>query len=146
MKSRKRSKHGSFKAEFAAAVTFGLPLLLLLVYVGLEICQFYTIKSAMEVGARNAARALVVNYNKTGIKITTVYFITIPKYINSSTQFVVTWDTATPPTFVSVTCSFPNGGGGTLVTFPAGPLRYLKSATFDFRTVRVQGTFTCPVQ
>jgi hypothetical protein len=146
-----RNQKGAHLAELGAALMFGLPLLVLIVYVALETTHFYTIKSAMDVGARNAARALVVDYNKTNTKGTSVTWLTMPHYIASSKQFSIDWDTANPPTFVTVTCSYPNDGSYGLPQFPGGPLRWLfnKSAnnsTFTLGTMTVQGTFTVPIQ
>jgi hypothetical protein len=126
---------------------FGLPLLTLLVYVALEIAHFYTIKSAMEVGARNAARALVVKYNVTNTKVTSVTWLSMPHYIASPNQFDVTWDSATVPKFVTVSCRYPSDGSYGLQPFPAGPLRYLNNkATFDLSNFSVRGMFTMPIQ
>jgi Flp pilus assembly protein TadG len=144
---KSRNQRGAYQAEFAAVIVVGLPLLALLVYVGLECAQFYTIKSAMEVGARTAARQLVVNYNNTGSK-NTVVNLTSQSFINNSNQFTVNWDPSNNPTYVTVTCSYPSGGGNGLPEFPAGPLRFLlkQNATFNLRNVVVQGSFTLPVQ
>ena len=148
MKVKLRNQRGGHQlAEFAGVLVVGLPLLTLLVFVGLECGHFYTIKSAMEVGARDAARALVVNYNLTGTEKTVVDWLTIPNYINNSNQFTVVWDSKTPPAFVTVSCAYPSGGGNGLPPFPAGPLRYLITDTkFDLGTFSVKGTFTVPVQ
>jgi Flp pilus assembly protein TadG len=147
MKRRRRNAKGAHIAEFAAVLMFGLPLLTLLVFVSLEIAHFYTIKSAMEVGARNAARALVVKYNVTNTKVTTVDFLTMPRYIANPNQFDVTWDTATVPRFVTVSCKYPSDGSYGLQPFPAGPLRYLNSkSVFDLSNFTVRGRFTMPVQ
>jgi Flp pilus assembly protein TadG len=148
MKRRKRrSKKGAFIAEFTAVLVFGLPLLVLLSYVGLECAQFYAIKSAMETAARAAARKLVIQYNLTGNKNTVVDLRT-DRFINNGNQFTVTWDTATQPTFVTVTCAYPTGGGGGLPEFPCGPLAYMQkaNATFNLQAITVQGTFTLPIQ
>ncbi|HEY9792824.1 MAG TPA: hypothetical protein V6D22_20660 [Candidatus Obscuribacterales bacterium] len=153
IKTNKRNQRGATHiAEFAAALVIGLPLLTLLVFVALECGHFYTIKSAMELGARNAARALVVYYNvnhSTTPASSATFFsdFFIPNYINSATQFTYIWDTAnTPPQYVTVSCAYPSGGGNGLAPFPAGPLRYLSNASFDLGTFTVRGTFTLPVQ
>jgi Flp pilus assembly protein TadG len=146
MKVRLRSKSGAFAAEFAAVLVFGLPLLTVLGFVALEAARFYTIKSAMEVAARTAARGLVVQYNTTGTEGASVTGLTVPNFVANSNQFTVTWDTNTPPSFVTVSCSYPTSGQYGLAPFPAGPLRYLSNATFDTSNIAVQGTTTFPIQ
>ena len=142
-----RKQSGGTITEFACALVFGLPLLVLIVFVTLETAHFYAIKSAMEVGARDAARGLVVNYNKTGTQSTTVNWLTMPNYIASSNQFEVAWDSSSPPQYVTVSCKYPSGGGNGLPPFPSGPLRYLTpKAQFDMGTFTVRGTFTFPIQ
>lgn len=144
-KTRKRNQSGAQIVEFAAVLVIGIPLLVLLLFVGWECAKFFIIKSAMEVGARTAARDLVVKYNTTGTKKTTVDWLTTSNFIASSSQFNVAWDSNTPPTSVSVTCSYPTDGANGLQPFPSGPLRYLGS-TFHMQSIQVQGSFTLPVQ
>jgi Flp pilus assembly protein TadG len=142
-----RDQRGANLVEFAAVLVFGLPLLIVLVFVGNDCAHFYIIKSAMEVGARNAARGLVVQYNKTGVQNTSIDWLTTPSFIANKNQFSVSWDPSTPPAYVTVTCAYPSGGGDGLPVFPTGPLRYLSSnSTFSPGTIHVQGTFTLPVQ
>jgi hypothetical protein len=109
----------------------------------------------MDVGARNAARALVIDYNKTGVQgtNTNLKWLKIPNYIADPGQFTdVTWDNANnPPTYVTVTCTYFSDGRYGLPQFPRGPLRYLfngnpQNATFSLGSMNVQGTFTIPVQ
>lgn len=151
MKKQKRQQNsrGATQVEFACVLIFGIPLLALLIFTCLECARFYTIKSAMEVGARSAARALVVNYNRTGNKNgSNQLTVTMPHYIsNPSQQFVVNWDTANnPPKSVTVTCQYyPNGGNTSLPEFPAGPLKYF-GTTFSLGTIVVKGTYTWPIQ
>ena len=144
-KTRHRNSLGAQIVEFGAVLVLGGPLLIGLIYLAVETTHFFAIKSAMDVGARNAARALVVNYNNSNTEGTTVNFITIPNYINSPSQFTVVWDVANPPTYVTVTCSYPSGGGGGLPPFPNGPIAYMNTA-FNLGAFTVNGTFTCPVQ
>ena len=142
---RRRKQRGAQLVEFASVLAFGLPLLIVLLFVGYDCMQFYIIKSAMERGAREAARGLVVNYNKTGTKKADVDWLSSPNFIASSNQFTVTWDPNVPPTFVTVKCQYPTDGTGGLQPFPSGPLRYFGSA-FDMQNIVVHGTFTLPVQ
>lgn len=144
-KRHTRNQLGAHLAEFAGVLVVGLTLLVFLVFLALECARFYTIKSAMEVGARSAARALVVDYNKTATKGTSVTWLTMPSFIASDRQFTVTWDTASPPTYVTVTCAYPNDGSYGLPKFPGGPLSYINSV-FNVKNVTVQVTFTVPVQ
>ncbi len=142
-----RNQLGANIAEFAGVLMIGGPLVLLLIYLGLECGQFYTIKSAMETSARSAARQLVVKYNTTGNKVTTVDWISVPHFIANSSQFSVTWDSSSPPTYVTVTCSYPSGGAYGLPQFPAGPLKYLSdNSKLSMSSLAPQGTFTLPVQ
>lgn len=152
MKRKARNQNGATVAEFAAAMVIGGPLLILLVFVGLECCKFYTIKSAMEVAARKAARTLVIAYN-TSSNQTENKSVRVPQdvpsneFIANSNQFQVTWDTTSPPSYVTVTCSYPTDGSNGLAPFPTGPLRFLTSrSTFSLKSVAVQGTFTLPIQ
>jgi Flp pilus assembly protein TadG len=135
--------------EFAAVLTIGLPLLTLMVFVTLECTRFFTIKSAMEHGARTAARLLVTQYNTTQQENTnsSLSGLMMKPFIASTNQFHVTWDTATPPTFVTVACDYPTDGSYGLEKFPAGPLRYISNnSTFNLGNIKVTGTFTVPVQ
>jgi Flp pilus assembly protein TadG len=148
MKTRKKS--GATLAEFAAVLILGTPLLLLLMYVAIETTHFFAIKAAMDVGAREAARFLVVDFNKTRIEKTTVdlatwgSFLKMPNYIANNGQFTVAWDTAINPTQCSVTCTY---GGAGVAPFPGGPLTYLtQNASFDLSTIQIRGTYTMPVQ
>lgn len=145
MLKRRRNQHGAHIVEFASVLAVGLPLLICLMFVAYECAEFYIIRSAMERGAREAARGLVVAYNTTGTKKQTVDWVTTPNFIAGSNQFTVSWDASTPPAFVTVTCAYPTDGAGGLQPFPGGPLRYLASA-FDMQNISVQGTFTLPVQ
>lgn len=140
-----RKTRGAHIVEFASVLAVGLPLLILLMFVGYECAEFYIIKSAMERGAREAARGLVVNYNTTGNKKTVVDWLSTPNFIAGSNQFTVVWDSNTPPASVTVTCAYPTDGAGGLSPFPAGPLKYLGSA-FEMKNISVQSTFTLPVQ
>jgi Tfp pilus assembly protein PilW len=150
-----RNQRGAHLVELAAALVFGLPLLILIIFVALECTHFYAIKAAMDVGARNAARALVIDYNKTGVQGTNsnLKWLKIPNYIADPGQFTdVTWDNSNnPPTYVTVTCTYFSDGRYGLPQFPRGPLRYLfngnpQNATFSLGSMNVQGTFTIPVQ
>jgi hypothetical protein len=144
-KQSNRSERGANLAEGAAVAVIGIPLLTVIIFLGLECARFFTIKSAMDVASRNAARALVVDYNKTSSKGTAVTWISIPHYVASSKQFSVDWDTATPPTFVTVTCAYPSNGLYGLPKFPGGPLGFI-SSSFNLNNTSVKGSFTVPVQ
>lgn len=142
---RRRNPRGAHIVEFASVLSVGLPLVICLMFVAYECAEFYIIRSAMERGAREAARGLVVAYNTSGTKKQTVDWITTPNFIASSNQFTVLWDNSTPPTYVTVTCAYPTDGSGGLQPFPGGPLKYL-AAAFDMKNISVQGTFTLPIQ
>ena len=90
----------------------------------------------------------MVNYNNTGVKSTTVNFLTLKGYIASSNQFQVAWDSANPPNYVTVSCAYPTAGGNGLRPFPWGPLRFLgrQNAAFSLGAFSVTGSFTLPIQ
>ncbi|HEY9788994.1 MAG TPA: hypothetical protein V6D22_01260, partial [Candidatus Obscuribacterales bacterium] len=128
MKRNRRTACGAAILEFAAVIVLGLPLAIMFIFIGVETTHYFAIKSAMDVGARRAARELVIDYNNTGTMNDAVAFLTMPGYIVNSNQFTVTWDTASPPASVSVSCNYPAGGAPGLAPFPNGPLKYLTEA------------------
>jgi Flp pilus assembly protein TadG len=146
---RIRAKSGATVMEFGAVLMLGLPLLLLLVYFAIELTQYFTIKAAMDVGARNAARALVVDFNnnrtcKTSIDLATWTFLKMPNYIVNNGQFDVVWDSTTTPSQVTVSCQYSGPG---LTPFPSGPLNYLNNnASLNLSGIRPTGQSVMPVQ
>jgi Flp pilus assembly protein TadG len=146
---RRIRKNSGSMAEFAAVLMLGLPLLLLLVYVAVELTHYFSIKAAMDVGSRNAARALVVDYNnnhtcKTTIDLASWSFLKMPNYIANNGQFDVVWDSTTNPSQVTVSCEYSGAG---LSPFPSGPLSYLNNnASFNLSGIRVIGQYVMPVQ
>src|SRR6185437_9334037 len=135
---RIRKSRGSQIAEFGAVIVLGVPLLIGLIFIAVEVGHYFAIKSAMDVGARNTARALVVNFNNTnGQKAAptsaavnngtgqTIPPITLGNYIADGSQYTVTWDTANPPANVTVECAYPQNGAFGLPVFPNyGPISY----------------------
>jgi hypothetical protein len=147
MRRKTRTARGAAILEFAAVIVLGLPLAIMFLFIGTETTHYFAIKSAIDVGARRAARELVIQYNTSNTKNDTVAFLTMPGYIVSSNQFTVTWDTATPPAFVSVSCNYPAGGGPGLAPFPNGPLKYLTDACqFYLGNLTITSDCTMPVQ
>lgn len=147
MRYKTRTTKGSAIAEFAAVLMLGLPLAILFMFIGVETTHYFAIKSAMDSGARRAARELVILYNTTNNRKPTVDFLTMQGYIASSSQFDVTWDAATPPAFVTVSCQYPYSGGAGLAPFPNGPLKYLiDNCRFNLSNMSVTSGCTMPIQ
>lgn len=143
---RRRTTTGGTMAEFAAVLVLGLPLAILFIFIGCETTRYFAIKAAMDVGARRAARELVIQYNNTGTKTQTVTFLTLPGYIASANQFSVSWDSATPPSSVAVSCTYPAAGAPGLAAFPNG-LDYISNrCRFYIGNINITSNFTMPVQ
>jgi Flp pilus assembly protein TadG len=151
----KRRAKGAALSEFAAVLVIAGPLLIILLYAAVEICTAFAIKSALDMCARNAARALIVAYNNHDPRVLSgatpsnsasrTFCDTnfqMRQYVKSGcNQWTVAWDTNNPPNYVQVTCSYPNGGvAGSLPRFPNPDVFNLGS------TFVLQSTFTMPRQ
>jgi len=149
MKYTKRTnrKSGASLVEFAAALTLGLPLVIGILYVVLEASVYFAIRTNIDIAARNAARALAIEYGKDptiaaapgGPKVQAVLTkIRIPGFVVNNLQFnTPTFDVAIPPASVTVVCQYPSGGAYGLPRFPnPDPLKLgsnfkvISSATF----------------
>lgn len=142
-----RRRSGVSLVEFAAALVLGLPLLISILYVTLEASYLFTIRTNIDIAARNAARALAIEYGKdpaiagdpTGTKVQAVLTkIRIPNFVANNAQFSTpTFDTAVSPSTVTIVCTYPPGGAYGLPPFPnpdplnLGPsFKVVSSATF----------------
>jgi hypothetical protein len=149
MKRRNRTnrKSGVSLVEFAAALTLGLPLVIAILYVVLEASVYFAIRTNIDVAARNAARALAIEYGKdptiaaspSGPKVQAVLTkIRIPGFVVNNGQFnTPTFDTAVSPSSVTIVCQYPSGGMYGLPKFPnpdplnlGSSFKVISSATF----------------
>jgi Flp pilus assembly protein TadG len=143
----RRKRSGVSLVEFAAALALGLPLLITIMYVILEASYLFTIRTNIDIAARNAARALAIEYGKdptiattpTGPKVQAVLTkIRIPNFVANNAQFTTpTFDTAVSPSTVTIACQYPPGGLYGLPKFPnpdplnlGGTFTVVSSATF----------------
>lgn len=148
MKTRKRANQsGVSLVEFAAALALGLPLLIAILYVVLEASVYFAIRTNIDIAARNAARALAIEYGKDptiasapgGPKVQAVLNkIRIPGFVVNNLQFnTPTFDTAVSPSSVTIVCQYPSGGLYGLPKFPnpdplklGSSFKVISSATF----------------
>jgi Flp pilus assembly protein TadG len=145
--SPRRGRSGISLVEFAAALALGLPLLIAILYVTLEASYYFTIRTNIDIAARNAARALAIEYGKdptiaaapAGPKCQAVLTkIRIPGFVANNAQFSTpTFDTTVAPNTVTIACTYPSGGAYGLPKFPnpdplnLGPtFQVISSATF----------------
>lgn len=120
-----RKSRGSSIAETAASMVILLPLLIMILYVGLEASKAYMIKESLAQASRQASRNLAIAYgqdksvaNNQSLEDAYVYSnIRINGVVASSDQFRAEWNnTASPPT-VKVTVDYTSGQNG-LAPFP----------------------------
>lgn len=123
---RLRKEHGSSIVESAATLALLLPMAMLLIYVVVEVSYAYLLKTGLAQGARQAARALAIEYGKNptiaGSRATqdSLVFdkIKIQNIINSKDQFDdPSFDTSSVPHTVQVTVRYKGGQYG-LPFFP----------------------------
>jgi Flp pilus assembly protein TadG len=118
-------KRGGTIAETAASLVLLLPLLIMILFVGLEASRAYMIKESLAQASRQAARDLAVIYGRDGtiannstMEAIQVYDnIRINGAITSSRQFSSQWNTSAAPPTVTVTVQYTSGQNG-LPTFP----------------------------
>jgi Flp pilus assembly protein TadG len=122
---RRRTQSGVSIVEFAAVISIGLPLLILLIYAAMETSFAFMITSNLDVAARKAARDLAIEYTKdptiatnSGLQQAVFDKIRIPNFVAANSQFGQPVFTTTTPQKVTVTVSYPSGGGNGLPTFP----------------------------
>jgi Flp pilus assembly protein TadG len=143
----RRTRSGVSLVEFAAALVLGVPLLISILYVTLEASYLFTIRTNIDIAARNAARSLAIEYGKdptiaaspTGPKVQAVLTkIRIPNFVANNGQFSTpTFDTAVSPSTVTIACTYPSGGAYGLPKFPnpdplnlGATFKVVSSATF----------------
>jgi hypothetical protein len=143
---RRQRRSGVSIVEFAAALTLGLPLLIAILYVTLEASYLFSIRTNIDIAARNAARALAIEYGKdptiasspSGPKVKAVLDnIRIKNFVHDTAQFQTpTFAPGTPAT-VTVVCEYPPGGAYGLPPFPnpdplklGNSFKVISSATF----------------
>lgn len=130
-----RSRTGITLVELTAAVVFGLPPIVLMVYAGLEANLLLTIRTSLDAATRRAAQALITDYVTTGVIAPDTSNGNLPTalafdvrtgngqyFINrAANQFTWTWDLSVRPATVTVTAKYPTNGNSTygLVPFPS---------------------------
>jgi Tfp pilus assembly protein PilW len=152
-RARRRNKTGISLVEFSAALVFGLPLIVAMLYAGLEANLLFTIRTNLDVATRRAAQLLITQYEMTGTAAADTSNGNLPSalafdvltadghyFINrSANQFTWTWDLSSSPATLTVTASYPTTRSGAhgLLPFPSpDPLgigsnfTILTSATF----------------
>ena len=162
MRRRLRSSGAITLVELAAAVTLGLPLVMTMLYAGLEADYLFTIRTNLDAATRRAAQAVLEQYYKTG-SFTNVTQGNLPAgcgfdiktasggyFINqNANQFTVTWSLAAPPlspppSTVTVTAIYPNEGDPTrgIMPFPwPDPLGLSKTFGTQFGGITATATF-----
>lgn len=157
MRNLRRDNRGLTLVEFAAALVFGLPLVIAMLYAVLEANLLFTIRTNLDAATRHAAQLLINKYVQTGIAPPDTSNGNLPSDIafevkandgsffisKTANQFTWTWDLSERPPTVTVTTSFPTGGNANgssgLMAFPSpDPLNLsnkfsiLTTATFSF--------------
>jgi hypothetical protein len=143
----RRRQSGVSLVELGAAMAFGLPLVFLVMYIILEANYFFTIRTNLDLAARQWAQIARENYmtsNSTSIAETTATTqVRIPHFVEPSvSQFIASWDTTNHPYSVTVTCFYPNGGrpSAGLYPFPCPDV-------FGFgNTFQINATATFPLE
>lgn len=130
MRVKKRSQGGAAITELGAALAFGLPLLIAVIFIGLNCSQYFVIKSNLDVACRQAARQLAIAYgsdstlatNNSQDSNTTIANIynsdKIPNFINDRHQFSDPQFVSGNPGTVTVTVTYPTDGSYSLNPFP----------------------------
>jgi Flp pilus assembly protein TadG len=126
-----RRSRGSTISETAASMVLLIPLLIMILFVGLEASKAYMIKEVLSQASRQAARDLAVIYGQDRTIATNDFMQAARVYSNirhnaivvSDNQFTSVWDTNGSPATVTVTVRYTSGQNG-LPTFPnPDPLR-----------------------
>ncbi len=121
-----RRARGSSIVETAAALSFMIPLLVLILFVTIEGCKAYLISQSLNQGAREAARNLATNYaqnpnipNDATAQATYGFSpVRIPGVITDNSQFSATFDTSGSTPSVTVNVAYISNGTTDLAPFP----------------------------
>lgn len=157
-KNNRRSREGISIVELVAAMVFGLPLIMIMIYVVLEANMLFTIRTNCDNAVRRASQLLINEYVKTGVATPEVSNGNLPGtmgfdvmtadghyFINkSANQFTWTWDLANKPATVTVTVTYPTAGNNAnnLLPFPHPDPLNIKNKF----TIITSGTFPVPPQ
>jgi Flp pilus assembly protein TadG len=143
-----RTSRGAYISEFAVVCVVAIPILMGFLYAGWELCQYFTIKAALDQASMVAARGLVTKYNATGVMGTKTDCLTQISgggFVVNANQFTVVWDVSTPPTFVKVTAAYPVGPNSYgLNPFPNPDIFGIGALYPSF--TNIYSNFTMPVQ
>ena len=163
MSSSRRHQKGISLVEFSAACVVGVPAIMVVLYVILEINYLFTIRTNLDVACRRAAQLLVTAYynNNNVIPYADAANTTLPNtlafdiktadghYIvnRNANQFTWTWSIANPPdsprpSTVTVTVNYPNGGDApnSIMPFPfPDPLNL--GSVIGFNGIHATATF-----
>ncbi len=128
--ARRRSSHGVSIVELGAALAFGLPLVVALLFATLETSHYFTIRTNIDIAARNTARAIAIEFGKnpaigvagySGTAVTDILTAShIPKFVENNAQYTISFSAA-PPQSVTVTCIYPNKALQTAYGLPPFP-------------------------
>jgi hypothetical protein len=135
--TRRRNK-GLSLVEFAAALAFGFPLVMITIYAVIEANMLFTIRTNCDAAVRRAAQVMINDYQTNGTSATSYtqagsnknlpsavafdiktadghYFVN-----KNANQFTWTWDLASTPKTITVTVKYPTTGsaGNSLLPFP----------------------------
>jgi len=119
-----RTNRGNI-SEFGAVLVLVVPLVLILIFAGYEFAYGFLIKSNIDNAAKNASRALAIEYGQdptvatNSTKQQAIFDkIRIPNFVNDNQQFaVVKFEPVADPESVSVTVKYL-GGQYNLPKFP----------------------------
>ncbi|HEY9792825.1 MAG TPA: TadE family protein [Candidatus Obscuribacterales bacterium] len=154
-----RNQSGISLVELTAAMVFGLPPIMLMLYATLEANLLFTIRTNLDVATRRAAQLLIDDYLNNGYKsdgsgsnlppalqfnVPTAdgkhYFINNNATSGGANQFTWTFDLTNKPNTVTVTVTYPTNKNNGLLPFPSpDPLGVGSSFT-----ILTSGTFAVP--
>jgi hypothetical protein len=146
-------RRGASLVEFAAAMSFGLPIIITILYVIAEASYTYQVKSYCDAASRKCARDLASLYlqdattpgqgsgtSASGNVLMAQNNALIPHFVDDLSQFTVVWSPATPsnpppttppdpPQTVTVIVTYPNGGSS-----KGAPLPWFMGSTFTINS------------
>jgi hypothetical protein len=142
--TRNRTR-GVSLVEFTAALVLGLPLLITILYATLEASYLFSIRTNTDIAARQAARAMAIEFGKqpnfktnTAAQQAVYTGIRIPNFVHNNAQFSDPVFSTTSPATVTVTCSYPPGGAYGLPPFP-NPDVFKLGGTFTINSTATFG-------
>ena len=120
-----RLQQGVSLIEAVAGILVGMPLVVLIIFVGVEICSYFVIQSNLDAATRKAARAMAAAWGKdpsVAIDASAQQAVyaqcCIPGFVNDPSQFAAPVFNGTDPATVVVVGTYTSGQFG-LPLYPA---------------------------